>query len=316
MKRTIVGFAVVAGLAQLAASPAQATPNDPDKAVGAELVERSLILASSMQAANPARTTFKIDPVKALTAGLERGKGVNVQATAKVTYSSGMYATSSLDGTIEFDARGAAASDVAHNLRYSKDLLSRMMQADPAETEILQRSSIRMVSSGDVSYVSGPVVAEAQPLVLGAPGAATWVRYRGTDVPSGNLLLDVLEPATLETLLAHRTSVRDGVVKGTIKTIKLAAVSSSYAERYGSGAKKGRAGKISYTLWIGPDGLVERLSAKGALPSGKGSVQVESDTRYTDWGRQVAVLPPMEGDVSDKEQVEKYVPDEVPGIWS
>jgi hypothetical protein len=279
MKRTIVGVAVIAGLAQFAAAPAQAT--------------------------------LKIDPVKALKAELTRGKAVNVQATAKVTYSSGMVATSGLEGTIGFDPRGAAASDVAQTLQYSKDLLRSMMKVRPQETEALQQGTIRMISSGEVSYVAGPVVD------AGMPADRSWVRYAGTDVPSGNLLLDVLEPATLKTLLAHRSSSRDGVIKGSIKTTELAKVSSSFASRFGSGkSKKGGAGKISYTLWLGQNGLVERLSAKGDLPFDKGSVQVESETRYTEWGRQVTVLLPLEGDVVDKKDVADDVPAEVPGIWS
>ncbi|WP_188191606.1 hypothetical protein [Nonomuraea sp. SYSU D8015] len=278
MKRTIVGVAVVAGLAQLAATPAQAAP--------------------------------RIDPVKALKAELTRGKAVNVQATAKVTYRQGMYATSGLEGTIGFDTRGAAASHVAHTLQYSEALLRNMMKERPEETEALGQGPVNMISSGQTSYVGGPVVAEA------LPEGTSWVRYGGTDVPSGNLLLDVLEPATLKTLMDRRASWKDGVVKGSIKTTDLAKVSSSFASRYGSASVKGRTGKISYTLWLSPNGLVERLAAKGDLHFKNSSVQVESETRYTEWGREVAILLPLEGDVIDKNQVEDDVPAEVPGIWS
>jgi hypothetical protein len=278
MKRTIVGVAVVAGLVPLAATPAQAAP--------------------------------RIDPVQALKAQLARGKAVNVRATAKVTYSPGVYATSGLEGTIGFDTRGAAASDVAQTLQYSEALLRTMMKEKPEQTEALRQGPIRMISSGQVSYIAGPVVAN------GLTQGASWVRYGGTDVPSGNLLLDVLEPATLKTLMDHRASWKDGVVKGSIKTTKLADVSSSFESRYGDASTKGRTGKISYTLRLSPNGLVERLSAKGELHFGDGSVEVESDTRYTEWGRQVTVLLPLEGDVIDRKQVEKDVPEEVPGVWS
>ncbi|RVX44280.1 hypothetical protein EDD27_7010 [Nonomuraea polychroma] len=279
MKRTIVGAAVVAGVA-LAAAPAQAAP--------------------------------KIDPVKELKAELAPGKAVNVLATAKVTYSPGQYATSELDGTIGFGTRGVVASDVAHTLRYSPDLLRRMMKAEPEQTEALQQSSTRMISAGDVSYVSGPVVEEGL-----RRADASWVRYGGVAVPAGNLLLEVLEPDTLKTLLAERTSARDGVVKGSITTKKLASVSDAFAERFGAPSKKSRVGKISYTIWFGANGLIQRVSAKGVLPVGdKGSVQVESETRFMDWGRQVTVLLPLEGDVIDKKEVEDDVPTGVPGIWN
>ncbi|TMR21549.1 hypothetical protein ETD86_14675 [Nonomuraea turkmeniaca] len=279
MKRTVVGAAVVAGLA-LAATPAQAA-------------------------------TPKIDPVKALKAELAPGKAVNVLATAKVTYSWRQVVTSELDGTIGFGARGVAASDVAHTQRYSEDLLRQRMKLRPEETEALQQSSTRMISSGDVSYVSGPVVEVAL-----QRADASWVRYDGVALPPSNLLLEVLEPDTLKTLLADRTSSRDGVVKGSITTKKLASVSDAFVERFGSPAKKGRAGKISYTLWLRADGLVERVSAKGVLPVGKASVQVESDTRFMDWGRQVTVLVPLRGDVIDRKSVEDDVPAGVPGLWN
>ncbi|WP_327589216.1 hypothetical protein OHA25_21050 [Nonomuraea sp. NBC_00507] len=279
MKRTIVGAAVVAGLA-LAAAPAQAAP--------------------------------KIDPVKALKAELAPGKAVNVLATAKVTYSPGQVATSELDGTIGFGTRGVLASDVAHTLRYSADLLRRMMKAKPEETEALQQSSTRMISSGDVSYVSGPVVETAL-----RRADASWVGYGAVAGPASNLLIELLEPATLKTLLAERTSARDGVVKGAITTKKLASVSDAFAGRFGTPSKKDRVGKISYTIWVGGNGLVQRVSAKGVLPVGdKGSVQVESETRFMDWGRQVTVLLPLRGDVIDQSEVKDEVPAGVPGVWN
>ena len=64
------------------------------------------------------------------------------------------------------------------------------------------------------------------------------------------------------------------------------------------------------------DGLVERLSAKAVLPYGKSSMTVESSTRYADWGREVTVLLPLQGDVLDPDQPEDKVPAAVPGIWN
>ncbi|MET7332100.1 hypothetical protein [Nonomuraea sp. NPDC005650] len=275
MKRAIIGVAVVAGVAQLAATPAQAAP--------------------------------KIDPVKELKAELATGRAVNVQATAKVTYTSSLVVTSGLEGTIGFDRRGAAASDVAQTLRYSKELLRSVKKSRPEEVEALQQGPIRMISTRDVSYVSGPVVANA------LPEGAGWVRYGPADLPPSNLVLEILEPATLKTLLSHRTSSRDGVVKGSIKAPALAAVSPSFASRFGMRPKSG---KITYTLWFGGDGLVERLSAKAVLPLNDRSVTVESSTRYADWGREVTVLLPLEGDVLDRKQLGDKVPAEVPGIWN
>ncbi|MEV4582178.1 hypothetical protein AB0K16_54015 [Nonomuraea jabiensis] len=277
MKRAIIGVAVVAGVVQLTATPAQAAP--------------------------------QIDPVKALKAELTAGRAVNVQSTAKVTYTRSLVVTSGLEGTIGFDRRGAAASDVAQTLQYSEDLLRSVKKSKPAEVEALQQGPIRMISTREASYVSGPIVDPA------LPQGTSWVRY-GTGLPPGNLVLNVLEPATLKTLLSHRASWRDGVLKGSIKATKLAAVSPSFASRFGTRSKSGRDGKITYTLWFGQGGLVERLSAKAVLPYGDGSMTVESSTRFSDWGRQVTVLLPLQGDVLDRDQLGDKVPAEVPGIWN
>ncbi|MFI7229757.1 hypothetical protein ACIBO5_41625 [Nonomuraea angiospora] len=278
MKRAIIGAAVVAGVACLTATPAQAAP--------------------------------QIDPVKALKAESVAGRAVNVQSTAKVTYTRSLVVTTGLEGTIGFDGRGAAASDVAQTLQYSKDLLRSVKKSKPQEVEALGQGPIRMISSRDASYVSGPIVDPA------LPQGTSWVRYSPAGLPPSNLVLNVLEPATLKTLVSHRTSWRDGVLKGSIKASKLAAASPSYASRFGTRSRSGRDGKITYTLWFGGGGLVERVSAKAVLPYGKSSMTVESSTRFSDWGREVTVLLPLRGDALDRGQLGDKVPAEVPGIWN
>lgn len=278
MKRTLIGAVAVAGLAQLFAAPAHA-----------------------------ASTT---DPVKALQSQLGQGKAVNLEATAKVTYKAGQVATSALDGTIGFGPRGPVASDVAHTLQYSQALLRTMKKTSPAETEALQAGPIRMLSSGGVSYVSGPVVEQALP-----PGTS-WVRYRKVVQPPSNLVVEPLDPATLKTLVASRTSWKDGILKGSVKASKLVKSSKPFAAFYGTGFTAKRDGKISYTIYFGDKGLLRRVVAKATVPIGKSTVQVESDTRYRDWGREATVLLPLEGDVIDRSEVKDDTPDQVPGIWN
>ncbi|MET8864810.1 hypothetical protein ABZW11_17875 [Nonomuraea sp. NPDC004580] len=278
MKRTLIGAVAVAGLAQFVAMPAYAAP-----------------------------TT---DPVKALQAQLGQGKAVNLRATAKVTFQAGQVATSALDGTVGFGPRGPVASDVAHTLQYSPALLRTMKKTAPAETEALQEGPVRMLSSGDVSYVSGPVVDQALP-----PGTS-WVRYREVVQPPSNLVVEALDPATLKTLVAGRTSWKDGVLKGSVKASKLAKSSKPFAAFYGTRFTAKRDGKIGYTIWFGDKGLVRRIAAKAVLPIDKSTVQVESDTRYTDWGREATVLLPLEGDVIDRTEVKDDTPAQAPGIWN
>lgn len=272
MKRTLAGVAVVAGLVQLPAAPALAAP--------------------------------KIDPVKALKAELVRGKAVDIVAAVKVDYGRGVSYTSAMDGTIGYGPGGEIASDISHTMTYSKAALASLRRSGIDAD--LQQEPVRMISAAGDDYVSGPLVDPA------LPQDATWVRYAGTDLPTSNLLLEVREPDTLKALLKHRSSYRDGVLKGSIKTDALARASRSYASRFG---KPEKVTKVSYTLWLSGTGLVERVSAKAALPTNDGFVRVESDTRYVTWGRAATVLLPLRGDVIDRKELGDKLPAKVPGIW-
>ncbi|MGR6921986.1 hypothetical protein ACU635_47725 [[Actinomadura] parvosata] len=277
MKRSIVGVAVVAGMVQLTAMPAQAAASASD-------------------------------PVTALKAELAPGRAVNLQATAKITYPGDRVVTSAVDGTFGLGSRGPVASDLGQTVQYSDKLLREMKKSSPKETEGLQAGPVRLISSGSVSYVSGPVVEQT----LLTQNAAH-VRYTGVKQPPSNLLVEVLDPATLKALVAARSSWKDGILKGSIKPVKLAAVSQPFASRYGTRFK---AGKISYTLYFGDKGLVRRVAVKATLPVAKTTVQVESDTRFSDWGREVTVNLPLRGDVIDRAEVKGDVPAGVPGIWN
>ncbi|MEV0150209.1 MULTISPECIES: hypothetical protein [unclassified Nonomuraea] len=278
MKRTVVGVVLIAGLAQLTVTPAQAA--------------------------------VATDPAKALQVVWTRGKAVNIVSTAKVDYGRGASYTSYMDGTVGFGPQGEIASDTSQRVQFSKEMSSGLKKRGMEEYVAREETPLRVISSGHADYVSGPRFADA------LPQGTSWVRYPSTERPASNPLLDILEPGTLKALLAHRTSWQDGVLKGSIKTDKLAKVSRSFASRFGAYAESKPAGTVSYTLRLSSAGLVERLSAKGVLRSHKGSVRIASDTRYSAWGREVTVLLPLRGDVLDSEQLEDKVPYEVPGAWN
>ncbi|MEU7831494.1 hypothetical protein [Nonomuraea sp. NPDC049129] len=279
MKRTVVGAILIAGLAQLVATPAQAAP--------------------------------RVDPVKALQAALTRGKGVNIVSTVKVDQGRGFYYTVDVDGTVGFGPQGETAADTSQRLRFSKTMMSGLKKLGMAEDAALEETPLRVISSGYDDYVSGPQFADA------LPQGTNWVRYSATDQPASNPPLEVLEPATLKALLAHRTSWRDGLVKGTIKADKLVKVSRSFASRFRGYSISKPVSTISYTLRLSAAGLVERVTARGVLHHWKGSLlRVESDTRYSGWGREVTVLLPLRGEVLDQEQLEGKVPYQVPGAFN
>ncbi|MEO3806782.1 hypothetical protein [Nonomuraea sp. B1E8] len=279
MKRTVVGVMLVAGLAQLVAAPVQAA------AVS--------------------------DPVKVLRSALSPGKGVNVVSTVKMDHGRGWYYTLELDGLLAFGPRGEIASDTSQSLKYGKTARSLLKKSDVAEEAALDETPLRVISSGYDDYLAGPRFAGV------LPQGATWVRYSFTDLPASNPLLEVLEPATLKALLAQRTSWRGGVVKGTIKADRLVEVSRSFASRFSGYSISKPVSTISYALRLSRAGLVERVTAKGALRHWKGSVlRVESDTRYSAWGRRVTVALPLKGEVLDQKQLEGKVPYQVPGAWN
>ncbi|MET7335062.1 hypothetical protein [Nonomuraea sp. NPDC005650] len=262
-----------------------------------------LIAGLAQLVAAPAQAAPGTDPVAALRAALIRGKGVNIVSTSKVDHGRGMYYTLSLDGMVGFGPQGEVASDTSQRLQFSKAAMAE--DAAPEETPL------RVISSGYDDYVSGPRFADV------LPQGTKWVRYSYTDLPASNPLLEALEPATLKALLAHRTSWRGGVVKGTIKADKLVKVSGSFASRFRGYSWSKPVSTISYTLRLSTAGLVERVTAKGVLHHWKGSVlRVEADTSYSAWGRQVTVALPLKGEVLDQEQLEGKVPYQVPGAWN
>lgn len=279
MKRTVMGVILIAGLAQLVAVPAQA------------------------ESAN--------DPVEVLRATLTRGKGVNIVSTAKAYHGRGASYTLALDGTVGFGPEGEIASDTSQRVRFSKTVMSGLRKLGMAEDAAAEELPLRVISSGSDDYVSGPRFADV------LPQGTSWVRYPHTDLPASNPLLEVLEPATLKALLAHRTSWRGGVVKGMIKADKLVKVSRSFASRFRGYSWSEPVSTISYTIRLSTAGLVERVTAKGVMHHWKGSVlRLTADTRYSTWGRQVTVALPLQSEVLDQEQLEGKVPYVVPGAWN
>jgi hypothetical protein len=277
MKRTLAGLAAAAGLVQLTSAAAYAAP--------------------------------AIDPVKALQAELTRGRAVDVVSTSKDDYGRGLSISYRMDGTIGFGPEGEIAADMSQTMHASDKLLDVAKEGDRSELA-RDQEPVRIISSRYDDYVSGPLVDDA------LPKGIKWVRYRHTNLPTSDRLLEVLEPATLKTLLAHGSSYRDGVLKGKIKTDALVKVSLAFVSRFGLRSKSGRVGTISYTIRFGPTGLVERVQAKAVMPLYDESMSIESDTRYSSWGRRADMLLPAEGEVIDREKLGDKVPDEVPGGWS
>ncbi|MGP4104460.1 hypothetical protein [Nonomuraea sp. KM90] len=277
MKRTAAGLAAAIGLLQLTSATAYAAP--------------------------------AVDPVKALQAELTRGRAVDVVSTAKDDYGRGLFIAYRMDGIIGFGPEGEIAADLSQTMRGSDKLLDAAEDLESKERLARDQKPVRIISSRYDDYVSGPLVDEA------LPEGIKWVRFRHTDLPTSDRLLEVLEPATLKTLLAHRSSYRGGVLTGKINTDVLVKASPAFVSRFGLRSKSGRVGTISYTIRFGPTGLVQRVQAKAVMPFYDESMRIESDTRYS-WGRRAGVLLPAEGEVIDREELGEKLPYEVPGGWS
>ncbi|MFI6504449.1 hypothetical protein [Nonomuraea typhae] len=277
MRRTLACLTAAAGLVQLTSAAAYAAP--------------------------------ATDPVKALQAELTRGRVVDVVCTAKDDFGRGLFVSYRMDGTIGFGPEGELAADLSQTLRSSDKLLDVAKKLGGKDELADEQKPVRIISSRYDDYVSGPVVDDA------VPEGIKWVRYRHTNLPTSDRLLEVLEPETLRTLLAHRSSYRGGVLRGKIRTDALVKVSGAFVSRFGLRSKSGRVGTISYVIRFGPTGLVERVRAKAVMPFYDESIRIESDTRYS-WGRRADVLLPLASEVIDREELGDDVPDEVSGGWS
>src|ERR1044072_2565194 len=146
MKRTVVGVILIAGLAQLVATPAQAAP--------------------------------RIDPVKVLQAALTRGKGGTIVSTAKIDHGRGAYYTLNVDGTVGFGPQGETAADTSQRLRFSKTMMNGLKKLGMAEDAALEEMPLRVISSDYADYVSGPQFADV------LPQGTNWVRYPFTHLPA------------------------------------------------------------------------------------------------------------------------------------
>ncbi|GAA5069823.1 hypothetical protein HNP84_001814 [Thermocatellispora tengchongensis] len=228
----------------------------------------------------PVHAAAKVDPVKALREQFEGGKGVEVASLTKMAIPGGPSTTVRESGVIEFGGSAPVASDLTSERSYNSAYLGKLNK-DQRERAEAERGPVRTISVNSASYVSRAPYPDELPV------GKSWVRYE--EVPGRSGLVDVLEPATLKALVSAASSNRDGVIKGTITTAKLAAASPSARRQFG----RGGSAKIAYTVWLDASGLVERVVA-AASPS---RYDVTYEARFRSWGHSVSIFAPSQNDV-------------------
>ncbi|MFC4586546.1 hypothetical protein [Sphaerisporangium corydalis] len=267
-----------------------------------------LVVGSVVGAAPSAQAVREADPVQALKEQYVKGRGVRVVTAIKMS-AQHQVLSSRQAGVFQFDGRGQAASDFTERVRFPEDFLDSL----PKETRDTYRSErlpMRLIKVLRTGYLSGAVVADD------LPKGKSWVRYRWTDLSPSGTLLDIMDAATLRTLMDHATSRRGGVVKGSVTTSRLASVSPSFSEQFGPAgtSRDGRDGKVTYTLWLDSRGLVERLAARAAMPFAGKTLTISMDSRFSRWGGKVSISAPPKEKVIGREKLGKSVPVEPPGL--
>ncbi|WP_182907628.1 hypothetical protein [Microbispora sp. H13382] len=227
-------------------------------------------------------------PVEALRQQFGAGRGVLVSETARTTSKRAKqtYVTHTT-GSIGFGKSGVTGYDLTSRLEITPALEATV----PREHLEDLRAPLRAVNVGSDTYVQGfgwgPM-----------PAGKTWTRFDGNTATWGNYgqrghqIVDVLSPARLKFVISKAVVHRPGEYRGTLRTQDLyAAQGPMNPDRL----------KVSFRLFVGPDGLPVRLVTRWAEKDYEFSRDDELvrtvytsvvDTRYHHWGAKVRVTAP------------------------
>ncbi|OUC95212.1 hypothetical protein [Streptosporangium minutum] len=242
------------------------------------------------------------DPITALKSQFSSGRGVNFVDTTKMQGPQGSMVLAKRTGALQFGSSGISASDQTGQLRFKASDFEGAFGDDEDMSKLFAglAKPERVVRIKNATYVSGGVMGEFM------PADKTWVRF-----PDGMLgftgtvsqFVNVAEPATLKTLLAHATK-RAGTYSGKITFGELNKVSPWFRASMGAPSAKTAKTVVSWKLFLGSDRLAKRLvTTYSAAGSDESAVTV--DTRYTGWGSKVTVKAPPADQIADLKDLEE-----------
>lgn len=266
MKRTLAGLALATAAATLAtAAPAQA-----------EAAPKN--------------------PLAAVKKHLATGKGVTFTERTIVSDGSERRVFVRRTGVFGFRAGGLAGSDSTGKLALKASDLGE----EESEKVKALLSPERVISIGNTSYLSGGPWASA------LPEGKTW--YKTSEGPAGGFTgmyaqpINLVEPATLKTLLASAKPVKGGYAgEITVSRIRKVSPWSNSTLLAGTTTKAGKS-TITWRLSVDAKGLPTRLVTTYSprilgVPAPKGAA-ISVETAYSGWGGKVVVKAPPASTVS------------------
>ncbi|WP_406318708.1 hypothetical protein OHA77_14855 [Streptosporangium sp. NBC_01639] len=244
------------------------------------------------------------DPVTALKGEFTSGRGVSFVDTTKINTPAGNFVFSQRKGAFQFGASGISASDQTTKLRIKESDLEALSGEEASGGLAGLAKPERTIRVKNVSYISGGLFGEF------LPAEKTWLRVPGGPIGlTGRLsqLVNVAEPATLKSLLAHATTKRSGLYGGKITFGELYKVSpwfrtSVLVKPSSSEAKT----VVSWKLFVGSDRLATRLTTTySAAGLGAKGTTMTVDSRYTGWGSKVTVKAPPAEEIAELKDLEE-----------
>ncbi|GAA2987608.1 hypothetical protein [Streptosporangium longisporum] len=234
-------------------------------------------LTASVPAAPAAAQTGPPDPAKAIQQQFRAHHGVQIAEISRTIYKDATSSRDRLTSRVQLGPTGPVAVDTS--IRWVPDAKS----AKAAETNELaaeMASPSYMTAVGGYLYTSG---------MYSLPQGKSWTRSEllrpVVDYASQQTTVNVLDPAALKTLL------RGATVK---------PVSGGFYYQ-GTHAEL----KISWRLWTDTTGLPKRLLTNKRVVGEHRLAKIERiDTRYSDWGMPLVVVPPPADEVIDYEDLE------------
>ncbi|WP_248966286.1 hypothetical protein [Sphaerisporangium perillae] len=148
------------------------------------------------------------------------------------------------------------------------------------------------------------------------PAGRSWVRAEG-GTPTLSTI-DVLQPKVLKTILASTKSKSPGgkvggarttLLRGSVTLANLAKVSPSLASLAKS-LKSKKPVALPWKLWIGGDQLPRRFQSSLPISASSltGKLTIDTDSRYTSWGKKVVITAPPATEVVDEEDLQTDLP--------
>lgn len=239
-------------------------------------------LITSVAAAVPAAAqTGPPDPAQAVKRQLRAEHGVQIAEISRTIFKDALPTRVRVNSRLQLGPAGPVAADAT--MQWVLDPKSRKM-AETNELLADLESPVQMTVVGGYLYAFG--------LYL-LPAGKAWARLArpgpvakdAREAASQQTTVNVFDPATLKTLL------KGAMVK---------PVSGGFFYQ-GTLAKP----KVSWSLWTDATGLPKRLLTNKHVTGKNRLAKIERvDTRYTDWGMSLVVVPPPADEVIDYEDLE------------